>query len=86
MSCFAITYPGSGIDKLSEATIVSSDHRPMCICADTNNSERSCDAACDVHSRIALLLKTIGKKYDAKVLYALPDYPKLLSLTPTLWF
>ena len=32
------------------------------------------------------LSKTIGKQCDAKVLYDLLDYPKLLSLTPTRLF
>ena len=31
MSCFATTYPGSGIGKLSRMSIASSDYRPTCI-------------------------------------------------------
>jgi CBS domain-containing protein len=38
---------GSGIGKLSEATIASSGYSPMYICADTN-IERSCDAPSEV--------------------------------------
>jgi hypothetical protein len=44
MNCFAITFPGSDIGELSQATVVSSDHLPTCICADNEYLERSGDA------------------------------------------